>query len=132
MYHIERTSYGLKITLEAPLSEQQVDEGSEELREMLQDLPTPYGLLIDSRALGRPDEHVRLEFVKALHQLGRGGLRRIAIVPAPSYIHRARRTLYQSGLDEVGRIIDTRQDPQWEAAAKTWLSHEDPPDGSHK
>lgn len=129
MFTIERSSYGLKITLQGFMNEGEMAYWLKELTQALQKHPYGFRLLIDARELKPLPKDAQTHLKDGQELAKRNGVARsIVILNHPITAMQFKRIGKQTGVCEWERYINAAATPQWEHIAMAWLDNGVDPD----
>jgi hypothetical protein len=122
MYRIERTHYGLRVTMGNLYSTEEIKKYIAEKEALVAKIEGPFSLLADLRSAIPPDENDEALLAESQARMKLCDLRRMAIiVTSPVIKTQARQISYTAGIDDRTRIINASKSPNWEELAIQWI-----------
>lgn len=121
MYNIEKTSFGLKLTLSDFVRKEDIDNYKNELDNLLRMLPDKFGILIDMRALKPLAPEAQESLTKTQKLVGPRLTRSATIIDSAILNMQFKRLSKKSGVITSKRFIDASKVDNWEQAAVNWI-----------
>jgi hypothetical protein len=122
VYRVERTSYGLRLTLSGAMSSDEVQRWGRDVVEALLHLERPFGVFVDMRQLVPPPPEEQGALKHAQIRARQLGMRRsVVIVDNAETAAEFERIARQTGIYTYERYIDAVADPRWEQRGLDWI-----------
>lgn len=123
MYRIEETGFGLRITFEGFLRQDEMKQWVREFREAISTKKGGFGVLVDNRKASVFPADAQEALYEGIHAAVEAGMEKNAVVVSnPINKIQADRIAKETGIHEIIRHIDASSDPDWERKAVEWIT----------
>ena len=126
MYQVHKAPFGVHIAFEDTVSADEMKRFDQDATALLANLPASFGVLVDERKLrpggiptGSEAEKI-LGTVQNKYRL-RGMKRSCVVLQSASVTMQMERRARESGILNVERYINAKEDPHWESKALAWI-----------
>jgi len=126
MYQLRKAPYGVRINFEETVTAEEMKRFDQDATAMLANLPANFGVLVDERKLrpggiptGSEAEQI-LGKVQNKYRV-RGMKRSCVILQSASVTMQMERRARESGILNVERYINAKEEPHWETKALAWI-----------
>lgn len=121
MYKLEKTNFGIKMTVRGFLSEEEAKNWSRDAIKMLDDMPEQFNVLIDMRGFKVGSKvHVKAG-IEIENEFIRRGLQKSAVVFDSIFtLYQSKSMAKETGLEE--KYFDITKDPDSESKAIKWIT----------
>jgi len=122
MYEIKQTSFGFRLTLSGTITVDEVRLLTIEIEEILKQLKSPFGIIIDAREMLPVHTEDKSLFHNIEPMTKSAGLQRRAIIfQSPIIKNQATQLSHLSGTDTIERYINASDIENWEQVALDWV-----------
>ena len=122
MYKIDRTDYGLRLTLAGSMSSDEIRRWERDVVVALHGLERPFGVFVDMRQLAPLADEDQGGFMHAQIRARQLGMRRsVVIVESARVAAEFERIARQTGIHVYERYIHAVDDPHWEQRGLDWV-----------
>ena len=122
MYKIEKTAYGLRVTMGGVYSANEIRTYIEEKEKLISEITGPFSMLVDLRSAIPPDRHDQKLLEESQIRMKRQNLLRMAIITRSPVVHmRGNQIAIDAGIDDRTRIINATAISEWETLALEWI-----------
>lgn len=129
MFKVERTSYGIKMTLAGFIEKEESIEWLAEVKRVVKAIPLGFNAFVDMREL-KPLPAESQPATKEVHKFCKenGGVRSVVILDSAVTTMQFKHLAKETGIYDVERYIDASSNPNWEEVALLWLNNAVDPD----
>lgn len=129
MFRIEKTNYGVKLTLRGTITGKEMTDCANEIKTMLPNLGTEFGVFTDMRTLAPLDKKAKkiLEDTQDLFKQ-KGLTRSVVILSTTAQKTQVKQMAQESGVYEWERYIDSDSDTNWKNTGEEWIINAVDPD----
>ncbi len=129
MYKIEKAPYGFKLTFAGFIQADEMKQWVDESKTALVSAPKGFGVLVDETALKPLPEEAKLVLQDGQALYKASGMARSAVgLSSALTTAQMKRVAQDAGIYEWERYFDASSDPNWEAAAVSWIRDAEDPD----
>jgi len=129
VYRIERRPWGVWLAFSGRMSDGEIQDWMRESREVLEEIPRPFSVVVDLRALSPLVPEVQFLLVEGQRLYReRGMVRSAVLLEGPIVLRQFQRIAEQSGIRDGERYIDASRHPDPEALAIAWARDGTDPD----
>jgi hypothetical protein len=122
VYKIDRTPYGLRLTLAGMMTTDEVRRWERDVVHALHELERPFGVFVDMRQLAPLSDEDQGGIKHAQIRARQLGMRRsVVIVESAEVAREFERIARQTGIHLYERYIYAVDDPHWEQRGLDWI-----------
>lgn len=128
MYEIDRTEYGVRVTISGQFDPEEADSFVDDMRSTARQLDDGFGVFADLRGMEAfpPEVGKKIAELMSFCQ-GQGMGRSVDVVESATTTLQMEQLVEQAGIDE--RVIDATGADDWESRALDWIERGVEPDG---
>lgn len=120
MYEIDRTEYGLRLTVSGQLDSETADAFSRDIKEAVRTLDEGFSVFADLRGMAAFPPEVGERIAKLMEYCNEQGMgRSVDVVESATTSLQMEQLVDQAGIDE--RVIDATTTDDWEQRAVGWI-----------
>lgn len=129
MYKIEKTSYGVRLTFEGFMKQEEMAKWGTESAVFLRSMPSKFGVFVDMRGLKPLPQDAEMEMQKGQKLYKDRGMERSVVILANTVTTiQFKRIAHETGIYQWERYIDSSKVTNWEDVGTKWITNGDDPD----
>jgi hypothetical protein len=129
MYKIEKTDYGIRITFDGFIKQDEMAKWVTESTQFIRSMPSKFGVLVDMRGLKPLSHEAEMEMQKGQKLYKEKGMMRSVVILANKVTTmQFKRIAQETGIYQWERYLDASKATNWEEVGNKWLTNADDPD----
>lgn len=127
MYEINKTDYGLHVTMGGVYEENEIQEYVVEKEKLLSEIDGPYSIIIDLRTAIPPKFEDAQLLKESQEKMRDNNLHRMAIiVSSPVIMNQAKQIGFLAAVQSNTKYINASKTEDWEKEALLWIAESSP------